>query len=52
VYKEKGRSLTYLILLHVIYENGCCVHLKLMTAVEKNFVGDVTDCNGALALIF
>ena len=39
MYKEKGMSLTFLILLLVIYENGCCVHLRLLTAVENNFSG-------------
>jgi hypothetical protein len=52
MYKEKGRSLRYLILLFVVYGNGCCVHLRLLTAVEKNFAGDVMDCNGTVVLIF
>jgi len=56
MYKKKGRSLTYLILLLVIYENGCCVHLRLLTALENNFAGElylnVMDCNGTVTLIF
>jgi hypothetical protein len=54
MYKEKGMSLTFLILLLVIYKNGCCMHLRLLTAVE-NFAGEhslnVMDCNGTVALI-
>jgi len=56
MYKEKGVSLSFLILLLVIYKNGCCLHLRLLTAVENNFAGElylnVMDCNGTVALIF
>jgi hypothetical protein len=52
MYKEKRMSLTFSILLLVIYKNGCCVHLGLVTAVENNFAGDVMDYNGTVALIF
>jgi hypothetical protein len=40
MYKEKGMSLTFLILLLVMYKNGCCVLLRLLTAVENNFAGE------------
>jgi hypothetical protein len=52
MYKEKGMGLTFLILLLVKYKNGCCVRLRLLTPVEKNFAVDVIDCNGTVALIF
>jgi hypothetical protein len=56
IYKEKGMSLTFLILLLVIYKNGCCVLLRLLTAVENNFAVEhylnVMNCNGTVALIF
>ena len=52
MYREKEMSLTFLFLLLVIYKNGCCVHLRLLTAVEDNFARDVMDCNGTVALIF
>jgi hypothetical protein len=55
MYKEKGMSLTFLISLLVIYNNGCCVHFRLLTAVENNFAGkhylNVMDCNGTVARI-
>jgi hypothetical protein len=28
------------------------VHLRLLTAVENNFAGDVMFCNGTVELIF
>jgi ABC-type enterochelin transport system permease subunit len=56
MYKEKGTSLTFLILLFVIYKNGCCVHLRLLSAVKDYCAGEhylhVMDCNRTLALIF
>jgi hypothetical protein len=52
MYKERGKSLTFLILLLVIYKKGYCVHLRLLTAVEYNFAGDMLHCNGTVALIF
>ena len=52
MYEEKGMSLTFLILLLVIYKNGCCVHLRLLTAVENNFALDMMDCNRTIALMF
>jgi len=56
MYKEKGTSLAFLISLVVIYNKGCCVHFRLLTAVENNFAGDhylnVMDCNGTVGLIF
>jgi len=58
MYKEKGMSLTFLILWFVIYsyKNGCCMHLRFLTASENNFAGEhyfnVMDCNGTVALIF
>ena len=49
-------SLTFLILLLVVYKNDCCVHLRLLTAVEYNFSGEhylsLMDYNGTVALIF
>jgi hypothetical protein len=54
--KEKGISLTFLFLFLVIYKNGCCVYLRLLTAAENNFAGKhyliVMDCNGTVAVIF
>jgi len=56
MYKENGMSLTFLILLLVVYKNDCCVHLRLLTAVEYNFSGEhylsLMDYNGTVALIF
>jgi len=56
LYKEKGMSLTFLFLFLVIYKNDCCVHLRLLTAVENNFARkhylNVMDFNRTVALIF
>jgi hypothetical protein len=53
---KKGNDFNILNLVTVIYKNGCCVHLRLLTSVEKNFPGDhylnVMVCNGTAALIF
>ena len=56
MYKKKGMGLTFLFLLLVIYKSGCCLQLRLLTAVENNFAGEhylnMMDCNGTVALIF
>ena len=43
-------------LVTLIYKNGCCMHLRLLTAVENIFSGEhylsVMDCNRTVALVF
>jgi len=50
--QRKGNGFNIFNLVTCNIENGCCVHLRLLTAVENNFAGDVMDCNGTVALIF
>jgi len=54
--QRKENEFNIFILLLVIYKNGCCVHLRLLTAVENNFAAkhhlNVMDCNRTVALIF
>jgi hypothetical protein len=50
--QRKGNGFNIFNLVTCNIKNGCCVHLRLLTAIENNFAGDVMDCNGTVALIF
>jgi hypothetical protein len=50
--QRKGKEFNIFNLVTCNIKNGCSVHLMLLTAVENNFVLDVMDCNGTVALIF
>ena len=51
MYKEKGMSLPFLISLLVMYNNGCCVHLRLLSAVENNFAGEPLGVSSLLCIL-
>ena len=51
MYKEKGMSLTFLISLLLIYNNGRCVHLRLLSAVENNFAGEPLAVSSPLCIL-
>ena len=54
--QRKGKEFNIFNLVTCNIENGCCVHLRLLTALENNFAGElylnVMDCNGTVTLIF
>jgi len=54
--QRKGNEFNISILVTLIYKSGCCVHLRLLTAVENNFTGvhyiNVMDCNGTVTLMY
>jgi len=50
--QRKGKEFNIFNLVTCNIKNDCCVHLRLLTAVENNFALDVMNCNGTVALIF